>query len=301
MHTCKIFQRPERASSPRRGLRALSFRGIAKTSFLTLALLAWADTGRAADLPRAIEPPSPALAPPPPAEFNWSGFYVGAHGGMGFDHFAFKYAIDVPGAAFTGTDGIDGFGPVLGLQAGFNYQIPIGFFRGGLVIGVELDNSWTGIYGTTTGTGVPPTNLGAATFGGRFLNYGTGRLRIGYALDRLLLYVTGGFAYGITKTYYNLTTTAGFQSAGVSTDVRSGVPGYVGALGVGAEYAINNNWTVRAEYFYVGINAHFEVFNPAEGASVGFGTRTMYHIGRIGLNYKFDWAAPQPAPLSSLF
>lgn len=292
MQNCREFQRPASDFSFRRRDSVIQI--LAKTLLLSLALFAGTSSGRAADLP-------PAAPKPPPAEFDWTGFYVGAHGGLGFDHYAFKYAIDVPGAAFTGTDGIDGFGPMLGLQAGFNYQIPIGFFRGGLVFGVELDNSWTGIYGTTYGTGVPPSGLGVATFGGRFLNIGTARLRIGYALDRFLFYVTGGFAYGITKTYYDLVTVDGFHSAGSRTVTRSGVPGHVGALGFGVEYAINQNWTVRAEYFYDGINAHYEVFNPVDGASVGFGTRTMYHVGRIGVNYKFDWAAPQPAPLSDLF
>ncbi len=233
-----------------------------------------------------------------PAAFDWTGFYIGAHGGVGYDHYAFKYAIDVPGASFTGTDGIDGFGPLLGLQVGYNYQIPLSALPvvnklpGGLVLGVEVDNSWTGIYGDTTGSGIPATTQGLVTFGGRFVNVGTARLRIGYALDRFLFYVTGGFAYGVTKTYYRLQTATGFQASGVSTDVRSGVVPHVGSLGFGVEYAIDRNWTVRGEYMYDGINAHYEVFNPVAGANVGFGTRTMYHLARLGVNYKFDWVQP---------
>lgn len=246
----------------------------------------------------AVQPP--VAQPSPPAEFDWTGFYIGAHAGLGYDHFAFKYAVDAPGAKFFGTNGINGFGPLLGLQVGFNYQIPLGFFPGGFVAGLEFDDSWTGIHGDTFASGVPPTNQGVATFGSRFLNYGSGRLRLGYAYGPFLVYATGGFAYGITKAYYNLVTTAGFQSSGSSVDTRTGLPGHVGALGGGIEYAFMPNWTIRAEYFYVGINAHYEVFT-APGASVGFGTRTMYHTGRIGLNYKFDWLAPPPPPISSLF
>jgi len=79
----------------------------------------------------------------------------------------------------------------------------------------------------------------------------------------------------------------------VSTDIRSGIPPYVGTLGFGVEYAIDRNWTVRGEYFYDGINAHYELFNPVAGASVGFGTTTtMYHLARLGVNYKLDWAQP---------
>jgi outer membrane immunogenic protein len=261
---------------------------------VSLALVASANFAQATDLPgTAVAPSAASLTPPAqPAAFDWTGFYVGGHGGFGVDHYAFKYAVDVPGAAFTGTDGITAVGPVLGLQAGFNYQIPIGFLPGGFVVGVEIDNSWTGIHGATTGSGVPASGLGTITFGGRFLNVGTARLRLGYAYDRFLFYVTGGFAYGISKAYYQLDTNAGFQSFGSHTSTRSGVPGHVGSIGFGVEYAMTPNWTVRAEYFYDGINAHYELYNPTPGASVGFGTRTMFHVGRIGLNYKFDWPAP---------
>jgi len=275
-------------------------RGDPHRLFLSLALVAAGNFAEAADLPRAatVTTPLAPSAPSQPSAFDWTGFYIGAHGGLGYDHYGFKYGVDIPGATFTGTNGIDGFGPILGLQAGFNYQTPLSVLPlvntlpGGLVLGVEIDNSWTGIHGDTTGSGVPPTAQALVTFGGRFVNVGTARLRIGYALDRFLFYVTGGFAYGVTKTYYNLGTMTGFQAFGTSTDIRSGVLPHVGSLGFGVEYAVTPNWTVRGEYFYDGINAHYEVFNPAAGASVGFGTRTMYHLGRIGLSYKFDWAQP---------
>jgi outer membrane immunogenic protein len=274
---------------------------------LSLSLAVASGLAHAADLPSTAVAPHPVVAsvPASPATFDWTGLYLGAHGGLGFDHYGFKYNIEVPGANFPGTDGIDGFGPILGLQVGYNYQMSFGnipllgsnpwiaSLPGGLVLGVEIDNSWTGIHGDTSASGVPPTTTqGVVTFGGRFVNVGTARFRFGYAIDRFLFYVTGGFAYGTSKTYYNLTTSTGFHSFGASSDTRSGIPPKVGSLGIGVEYAVTPNVSVRAEYFYDGINAHYEVFNPVAGSMVGFGTRTMYHIGRLGLNYKFD--SPQP-------
>jgi outer membrane immunogenic protein len=267
---------------------------------MLLALVAAGELAHAADLPTSAAPAPPAarVAPSRPAAIDWTGFYAGAHGGLGYDHYGFKYFVDLPGAAFTGTNGIDAFGPLLGLQVGFNYQIPssvlplVDHLPGGLVVGVEIDNSWSGVYGDTTGSGVPPTTQGTVTFGGRLVNVGTARLRIGYAIDRFLFYVTGGFLYGVNKNWYSLRTSTGFQAAGVSTDVRSGAPLYVGALGIGVEYAITSNWTVRAEYFYDGINAHYERFNPATGSIVGYGTRAMFHSGRLGVNFKLDWGPP---------
>jgi outer membrane immunogenic protein len=295
-----------RRSSRRPGGTGFRGFGFCRVILGSLALVAASGFARASDLPiptRTMPPVAPSV-PAQPTTIDWTGFYVGAHGGLGFDHYAFKYVVEVPGAGFTGTDGIDGFGPVLGLQIGFNYQMPLasvpllgllpwfGSLPGGFVIGAEIDNSWSGIHGDTTGSGVPPTTQGLATFGGRFANVGTARFRAGYAIDRYFFYVTGGFAYGVTKTYYSLETATGFQSSGVSTDVRSGVPSYVGSLGVGVEYAVTRNVSVRAEYLYDGINAHYELFHPVAGSQVGFGTRTMYHIGRLGVNYRFDWQPP---------
>lgn len=256
------------------------------------ALSAGDGTARAADLPSTTQ--VPVFEPPPPAEFSWTGFYLGVHAGGGLDHFAFPFAILVPGGGFVkGTSGITSVGPIGGLQVGFNYELP--FFH--IVAGIEIDNSASGITGQTTvngtlGSGAPATAL----FGSKFENFGTARLRLGYALGRFLPYLTGGFTYGTIETFYSVST-PGFFSAGASTATRSGVLPHVGALGIGAEYAITQNFTVKVEYLYDFINARPVVFNPVAGSSIQFNTRTDYHIGRVGLNYKFDWLSPLAAPV----
>ena len=77
----------------------------------------------------------------------------------------------------------------------------------------------------------------------------------------------------------------------------AGVPPHVGAVGGGLEYAIAPRFTVKVEYLYDFINARPVVFNPVAGSSIQFNTRTDYHIGRVGLNYKFDWLSPLAAPV----
>jgi outer membrane immunogenic protein len=154
------------------------------------ALAASAGAGRAADLPSATQ--APVFQPPPP-EFSWTGFYLGIHAGGGLDHFAFPFGIFVPepGGFFQGTSGITAPGPIGGLQAGFNYELP--FFH--IVAGVEIDNSASGIRGQQTtvnrtlASGAPVT----ATFGSKFEDFGTARIRLGYAWGRFLPYLTGGF------------------------------------------------------------------------------------------------------------
>lgn len=256
------------------------------------ALSADAGEARAADLPPTMQ--APVFEPPSPAEFSWTGFYLGIHAGGGVDHFAFPFAIFAPGGGFVkGTNGITATGPIGGLQAGFNYELP--FFH--IVAGIEIDNSASGIrgQGTVNGTllsGTPAT----AIFGSKFEDFGTARLRLGYAWGRFLPYLTGGFTYGTIETFYSVAT-PGFFNDGSSTTIRSGVFPHVGTVGIGAEYAIAQNFTVKVEYLYDFINARHVVFNPVAGSSIQFNTRTMYHVGRIGLNYHFDWLSPLAAPV----
>ena len=95
--------------------------------------------------------------------FNWTGFYVGVHGGYGWGS-----------AAGSNPDGFVG-----GAQVGYNYQAaPNG------VLGLEADISATSIDGKN----------GAVQFSPDYL--GTIRARAGYSFDRAMVYVTGGAAYG---------------------------------------------------------------------------------------------------------
>jgi outer membrane immunogenic protein len=256
------------------------------------ALSAPAGAARAADLPSTTR--APVFEPPPPAEFSWTGFYLGIHAGGGVDHFAFPFGILVPGGGFfQGTSGITASGPIGGLQAGFNYELPL--FH--IVAGIEIDNSASGIRGQTTANGTLVSGAPAtAIFGSKFEDFGTARLRLGYAWGRLMPYLTAGFTYGTIDTFDSVAT-PGFSNAGSSTATRSGVFPHVGAAGGGVEYAIAPNFTVKVEYLYDFINARPVIFSPAPGSTISFGTRTMYHIARVGLNYELDWLSPLAAPV----
>ena len=141
-----------------------------------------------------------------------------------------------------------------------------------------------------------PAAPASTIFGSKFDDFGTARIRLGYAWGRFPPYLTGGFTYGTIKTFYSVAT-PGFFNAGSSTATRSGVFPHVGAVGIGAEYAIAQNFTVKVEYLYDFINGRAAVFNPVPGSSIPFGTRTAYHIARAGLNYHLDWLSPLAAPV----
>src|SRR5690606_14444237 len=106
---------------------------------------------------------TPYYSQPAQALFNWTGFYVGGNAGWGW------------GTAL----GTDPSGYLIGLQAGYNFQ-----YASGLIAGIETDIAISGIDGAAGGN----------TFELDYL--GTVRGRLGYSMDRYMLYGTAGLAYG---------------------------------------------------------------------------------------------------------
>ena len=290
-----------------------------------LAATAMASAAQAADLPSRA--PAPVFVAPP--AFTWTGFYIGVNAGGSFsnsNHSSYSYVDpnECGNAACTigsttnfrgGNGQTSGF--IGGGQIGYNWQ------TSSLVFGLEADfdfanrNKQNGFFARTNceNFGGPPCNSGqfdhflsSSRSGGDF---GTFRGRLGFAMDRTLLYVTGGLAWGdnsnnTTVTDYRLQTVATQLAsyAGVKSDtfLSNGNNGTsVGfAVGAGLEYALSQNWSVKAEYLYVSLDGGGSQ-RLREGAGTDFCTGTPGCIGtltsnnrrdsfstaRIGLNYKF--------------
>ena len=235
--------------------------------FAGVALAALSTVATAADLPRKTAPIQPIVYAP---AFSWTGFYVGGNAGYGFgsntSRNTFNGAVPVGVGIFSDPDGFVGGG-----QIGYNYQFPNNF-----VIGIEadiqastLESSRAPVFGTTSKSSLD--------------YFGTVRGRVGYAfsgtnslLDRTLIYVTGGLAYGD-----NTLNIAGYSSPS-STQV-----GY--AAGAGVEYAFTNNWTVKLEGLYVDLGRDSYTFTNANPVIPAIRTRNQTEFGvvRAGLNYKF--------------
>ena len=177
-----------------------------------------------------------------------------------------------------------------GLQLGYNFQ------TGNLVYGLEADLSWMapGKTSSLTGTVSIPdefyyTNTSVSKSSVNWLS--TMRLRAGYAIDRLLVFGTGGLAFGGTHsssssvgTDHDITDTfAGSKSA-----TRVGW-----AAGGGAEYAFNDHWVGRIEGIYYDLGKVSYAVSPqdinseAEGLSPTASHRFNGTIARVGLSYKF--------------
>jgi opacity protein-like surface antigen len=231
-------------------------------------------------------------APPPAvAAWNWSGFYVGGHGGYGWGHDSLT---DFNDPFFTGKfpgfnpAGFDPKGFLGGAQAGANWQ------TGRVVAGLEADFSFTDIKGSSLS--IPPpnvfSNVGSVASSGTFDLLGSGRGRLGYLVTPdVLLYGTGGLAW--TRFTQNTDMTAATVSpfaptVGLlsSTSVPTWRFGWVAGLGAEARL-FNTNWLARLEYLHYDFGNSGSASDSGAGFSRSSGDLTADVI-RAGLSYKFD-------------
>jgi outer membrane immunogenic protein len=286
-----------------------------------IALAAPVGTALAADL--RLPAKAPVMAPV--VVYNWTGFYAGVNVGYSWG----RDNADIVGSstttirtrdfrtagptlisdttvvtgptAFAGTGSTKVDGIIGGGQIGYNWQ-----FDRSWVFGLEADIQGSGEKGDFA---VCAGALGCSVVGTADykLNwFGTVRGRLGVlASDRVLLYVTGGLAYGELESNYALGF-VGFPTAGFgSKQIKAGY-----TVGGGIEGALGGNWTAKAEYLFMDLGS----FGGGTGAfssttSVNFpdtpqpsfnrlvdtttaGTATVNnrfrdHIFRVGLNYRF--------------
>ncbi|HEY8580164.1 MAG TPA: outer membrane beta-barrel protein, partial [Beijerinckiaceae bacterium] len=290
----------------------------------TSALVAMSAAAYAADLPARVGPAAPAPAYAVPI-FTWTGFYVGLNAGATFgggDHhhlrattlagasvdevnFADRVNREI-GSAGVGNRHGDSAGFTGGAQIGYNWQF------GSMVVGLEADVNYRDGRDSNDAFSIAWVN---AQNEGRALDFRGGRggsnwfmtfrPRVGVALDRTLLYVTGGLAYGGGSRrggvveLYDTDTDPDTLIATWGRGRRSGSD-WGWTLGGGIEHAFSNNWTVKLEYLYVdldrgGRNDLTTTFAPRQNVVfTGGRNEDNFHVVRVGLNYKFGGASAAP-------
>lgn len=209
-----------------------------------------------ADISAPVYTKAPVVAP----VYNWTGLYLGVHGGYGWGQFD---SVDPTGV--IGNDTQKTNGAVAGGQIGYNYQI------GQWVLGVEGTFAWSDIKKDQTIFGATASlkNDYIATAGGR----------VGYAFDRLLIYGKGGGAW--TRDKADVTDGLGGTGTG-----RFNRTGYV--AGGGVEYAFWDKWSARVEYNYLGFASQLET-PTTTGGLVATPAYVKLNISTVtfGVNYRF--------------
>jgi outer membrane immunogenic protein len=217
-------------------LKYVLLTGVAAT-----ALMAAAGSVFAADL-------MPLKAAPPVVAYDWSGVYVGGVLGGAWG----RTDSSDPGLGVIGTlvsvpvtQTTDSSGFIGGVEGGMRYQL------GKLVVGTEADITWGNVNGTSTTSFGPPGAPGLLT---RSITadsnwIGTATNSIGIAHDRWLIYSKAGVAWAHTNYTDNWVANVG---GSIPLFTGAGSENRVGwTVGAGIEWAVWNNWSVKAEYDYL--------------------------------------------------
>jgi outer membrane immunogenic protein len=180
--------------------------------------------------------PADAQYGPQTGHAIWQGPYVGAN--LGYQW----------GAITGNPTRPNGFAG--GAQAGYNWQ------SNQFVFGGEADIQFSGADDTFA-----PWKFSNPWFG-------TLRGRAGFATSNILIYATGGLAYGSVRVKNTFT----------GADESKLHPGWV--LGAGMEVALTTNWSARAEYLYVDLS-------DRSYAQTGTSNGIESSVVRFGVNYRF--------------
>jgi outer membrane immunogenic protein len=210
--------------------------------------------------------------PPPdylrPANFDWSGPYLGVFGAAiavdGTFDATCTSVVPCPGLTYTDLEH-SGIGSAGGRWGGWNYQIDT------FVFGIEGDWAFGGTVATNDEPGID-TDLS-------FNNIATLRARAGFALDNTLLYFTGGLA-AVDMEF----------GAVMSTTESDSKWAYGWTAGGGLEHAFSDSFSGRIEYLYVGMDdVDFSMTDAADTTLDATQSFDDIHMVRVGLTYNFGW------------
>ena len=238
-------------------------------------------------------------APPPVLAYDWSGMYIGGVIGGGWSH----DDSSEPGLGILGTlvnfpvvQTTTGSGFIGGVEGGDRYQF------GKLVIGWEADMTWGKIGGssnTAFGPSFLPPFLGLnfnRTLTDNVNWTGTATSSVGIAHNNWLLYGKAGVAWAHMSETDNSTVTARLGPFTATTPFFTGTGGQdrIGwTVGTGIEWAVWNNWSIKAEYDYIDFGTRMTQVNgtvlPALGGGlpVQVGLQDTLHVNQFkaGLNW----------------
>lgn len=249
---------------------------------VAIATLAGSTGAFAADLPARTYTKAPAMAV---SAYNWTGFYVGIHGGADWFHKDWYLPVSAincggfPLCTPSNEGGHSASSWLVGGQAGYNYQI------GQWVLGVEGQASWTDLKGSN-GSPAAPDNI---THNSKTSAVGTLAGRVGYTFDRFMIFGKAGGAWAHDKFWetWGIAAPPGIVPGTTLQTAESDRFGWM--LGVGAEYALAANWSVKVEYDYMDFGSHRETLQPvgAAATAVQYDIRQRIELVKVGINYRF--------------
>jgi outer membrane immunogenic protein len=222
---------------------------------VSLGVLALGSPVLGADLPMYSKAPAVASV------YDWTGFYIGGFGGYAFGNHNLNNATGPVGNA-NFTANWESHGVLGGGEVGYNQS-------GTLVFGVEGDGFGASVAGND--------NFALGSNDANKLKWGaTLRARGGIAVDRLLLFFTGGWAYADIVH----TNTDPLLGVDQFDNRRSGL-----TAGGGISYAMTDNVIGKIEYRYYDFGRYAR--NAPLNGQLPYTVDNTYSVITLGLDFKF--------------
>lgn len=186
--------------------------------------------------------------------FDWTGPYIGVQGAMN------NTMLTVDESSFLGPTSASGSDVAFsgGADMGYNFQ------SGQFVYGAEVDANF--ITGSTVDVAAKDTYRAQPGW------YGTARARVGFSSNDVLLYGTGGLAFG----------DAGIKD--LTTGFKVGPALQLGwVVGAGMEVAVSQQLSVKAELLHLDLGKQDHLNFIGANSDVGY----QDNIARVGINFRF--------------
>ena len=182
-----------------------------------------------------------------PTVYDWTGFYVGGNLGYAFggnDKVGLRSTTEVD---LKDIDKLELHGIFGGGQIGYDWQ------ASSAVLGVIADIEGADIHDDFTKTiSTDGLREGSVHASDNIDVWGTVRGRLGWAFDRLLVYGTGGLAWAdVDYKFKGTNDLSGEHFSIEKSGVRAGW-----TAGAGIAYALDDNWSIGAEYLYVNLGKY---------------------------------------------
>jgi outer membrane immunogenic protein len=171
-------------------------------------------------------PDAPVVVAPATPVYNWTGFFAG--GQIGYIGAGNNFQLD-GNVLSPDASGFDG-----GIYGGYNWQ-----GAGQTVFGFDAEYNWADADGSDNL--VPGGGAESSTFTTSVDSTAALRGRVGYAMDRSLIYATAGIAW----IDYSISESVSGDVVGTGDYSENGW-----TLGGGIEQAFANGWSGRIDYRY---------------------------------------------------
>lgn len=220
------------------------------------------------------------------ATSKWSGVYLGVHAGHAWadvDASLVHPFPAVPGGVTSDGGSMTDSGWLGGAHLGASYQL------GSVVLGLEADVSAADLKASDAFRMDFDTDWATSV---KLDHFGTVRGRLGFTTGPVLLYATGGLAWGKSEMSMDTISITG----PVVMSQLSASKMHVGwTAGLGAEWMLSDNVTVRGEWLYVDLgSANYDPSGTAYAGTPGAfphqekaSADLDFHTVRVGLSYRF--------------